>query len=236
MAKTLANLSAQTRTYLDESITADWTDAEVTREVNAKYLETYSAVVSVFEDYYSEKTTASTVADQQEYTLPTDLYKLRRVEINYDITNSSTATRRALPVSLDAVLRDLGGLNSITPYRSPAYYLRGTKIGFLPIPNAAGTNAITYWYIKNISELSASSDAIDIPFPDRYGQLISLGAAGTLMRKGQQEEVASRQYLSDFAAGLERMKMELEDRIADDAKGITDTLGEDVDFSAPFWG
>lgn len=235
MAKSLANLQAQTRTYLDESSQADWTDTEVTREINAKYMEVYTAVISVYEEYYSDRSTADSVADQQEYALPSDVYKLRRVEIKYNPSNSNDLFRRAKPISIDSVNRDLGNSSlGITVYRNPAYYVRGNIIGFIPVPTESGDENIVLWYIKQVPELSATTDTIDIPFPDRYGQLISLGAAAVLLRKGQQEEVVASKYFSDFEDGIEKMKLELEDRVADDVKMIVDTQGLQMDMSTPF--
>lgn len=234
LAKSLANLSAQTRTYLDEAAQADWTDTEVTREINAKYMEIYTAIVGVFEDYYSVKSQTASVANQEEYALPSDCYKVRRIEISYSPSDSSDIPRRALPVSMDSVLRDLGNSSlGITVYKNPSYYIRGTTVGIIPAPTQAGSTAITLWYIKNISELSATTDTIDIPFPDRYGQLISLGAAATLLRKGQQEELVASKYFADYENGKVKMMEELEDRLADGNKQIVDTAGEDLDFGAP---
>lgn len=238
MAKTLTVLRQQVRTYLDEAAQNDWTDIEVDREINVGYMKVYTAVVNVYEDYYSEKTQFNSVADQQEYTsahgFPSNFWKMRRVEINYNVSDSNSLPVRALPVSMDSVLRDLGNSAlGITVYRSPAYYLRGNTLGFIPAPTRSGTNAITLWYIKTISELSSASDTIDIPFPDRYFDAISLEAAGTLLRKSQQEEEVARQYLRDAEERRQKMMMELEDRTADDAKQIVDTTGGDVDFSVP---
>jgi len=187
MSKTLTVIQASVRTYLDEVTQNDWTDTEVTREINVGYMKIYTTVVGVYEEYYSTKATANTVADQQEYHLPSDLYKIRRVEVNYDPSTANSVARRAIPVSMDSVLRDLGSNTlGISTYRNPAYYIRGSIIGFIPVPTQAGTANITLWYIKNVAELSATTDTIDVPFPDRYYDAISLEAAGTLLRKGQQ--------------------------------------------------
>ena len=236
MAKTLTNLRAQVRTYLDEATTADWTVAEVDREINVGYMKAYAEVVNVYEDYYSTTTTLTTIADQQEYGtsdgFPTDFYKMRRVELDYTPSQSSSVPRRAIPVSMDSVLRDLGNSAlGISVWRNPAYYLRGNTIGFIPVPTEGGSGALKLWYIKTLSELSSGSDEIDIPFPDRYFDSIVLEAVGTLLRKGQQEERVAMVYLSQAQEWRDKMRNELEDRIADDTKSITDTIGEDVDFS-----
>lgn len=196
-------------------------------------MEMYSNIVEVYEDYYTSKSNISTVADQQEYTLPTDLFKIRRVEINYNVSDTNSKPQRAIPVLMDSVLRDLENNSmGLTVNSNAVFYVRGSLIGFIPIPTRTGTNAITLWYIATPSELSSSSDVINIPFPDRYAQLISLGAAATLLRKGQQEESVATRYLQEYNTGLAKMKQELEDRIADWSKGVVDTLGYDVDFTS----
>lgn len=232
MSKTLAQLRAHTRTYLDEITQDDWTDTEVDREVNIAYFKVYTAVVNVFEDYYSTKTTLATVANQQEYALPTDLYKIRRVEINYQPSINGSIAKRAIPVSMDSVLRDLGNSAlGISVYRNPAYYRRGDYFGFIPVPTESGADMITLWYIGTISELSSDSDTIHIPFADRYYDTIALEAAGTLLRKGQQEEAAAKMYLQDAETRRQQMQVELKDSISDDNMGIVDTVGDDIDFS-----
>ena len=232
MAKTFLNLKAQTRTYLDEATQDDWKDTEVEREVNVGYMKVYSSVVGVFEGYYSTRAQATSVDNTQEYSLPTNIYKIRRVELNYNPDQENSVARRALPVSLDSILRDLGGSAlGISVWRNPAYYLRGDIIGFLPIPTQGGASAITIWYIKEVSELSGDSDVINIPFPDRYYDAIALEAAGTLLRKGQQEEIVASRYLAEAEVRRTKMREELEDRISDDSKAVIDTLGSDVDFS-----
>ena len=232
MAKTLTNLRGQVRQYLDEAVTADWTQTEVDREINHYYMSLYTAVCEVFESYYSTTENDDTEENVQEYSLPSDFWKIQRVEINYDVDNANSTAKRALPISIDDVKRDLGNTNiGVAVHRAPAYYLRGDYIGFLPIPDEDGTDAIKLWYVSIPDELSVASDTISIPFPDRYGGLISLGAAGTLLRKGQQEETAAARYLLEFEAGVLKMKQELEDRKADDVKGVTDTVGLDLDFS-----
>jgi len=232
MSKTLLNIRNQTRTYLDEATQDDWSDTEVDREVNVGYMKVYSEVVNVFEEYYSTKAQTDTVDDTQEYSLPTNIYKIRRVELNYNPDQENSIARRAIPVSMDSVLRDLGNSAlGISVWRNPAYYIRGSIIGFIPIPTEGGTSALTLWYVKTVTELSDDGDSIDIPFPDRYYDAISLEAAGTLLRKGQQEEVVAARYLGEAEARRTKMRQELEDRVSDDSKSIIDTAGADVDFS-----
>lgn len=232
MAKDLDFLEAATRTLLDEATQADWTDVEVDREINLAYMKVFTEVVNVYEDYYTATDNESFIADTQEYSLPTDLYKLRRVEANYSVSTTGSVGSKAVPISMDSVLRDLGnGASSVSTASGPAYYVRGTTIGFIPIPDSAGTNAIKFWYVAIPDELSSGTDAINIPFPDRYYESIPIEAAGNLLRKGQQEEEVAAGYLADAKDRREKMSMELEDRIADSSKSIIDTTGESLNFS-----
>ena len=243
MAKTLANCRTQTRMYLDESTEADWEDTEVDLEINAGYQEVVTSVMETYENFYLVTGTFNTVADQQEYGtadgFPTDFFKLIRVEINYDTTNSNSVPSRAKPIDINNVQRDLGNSAlGITVYRNAAYYLYGSstgssgvKLGFIPIPTRNGTNAVKIWYIPTISDLSSSTDNLNIPYVDRYFKLVSLYAASQLLRKGQQEETAAGNYMREFLLGLERMKQQLEDRVSDDVKQVVDTVGMDIDFS-----
>lgn len=232
MAKSLSTIRTQVRSYLDEPTAADFTNAEIDRLINVYYHKVYSAVVNVFEDYAPLSTAnATTVADQQEYSLPSDFLKLRRVEINYDVSNANSAPLRAFPMPMDQVRRDLGNTNlGVNILRNPFYFLRGSVIGFIPVPTRAGTNAIKFWYSPVLSDLSADTDTINIPYPDNYWLLITYGAVAEALRFGQQESQEALQLEAKFERGIQQMQEELEDRIADETKLVTDVTGESVDF------
>jgi len=244
MAKLLSNIRTDVRLLLDETTPADWTAAQVDASINYAYHGIVTAVTETFEDYYITTTTFNSTADQQEYSqsdgMPTDFFKMRRVEINYDTTDTNSTPQRALRVILDDINRDLGNTSvSVTPQRAPAYYLIGSgsniKLGFLPVPDETGTNAIKIWYSYVVSDLSAATDALDIPYVDRYARLVGYGAAADLLRKGQQEELVAKQYILEYEGGLAKMKQELEDRVADGVRGVTDTVGLNTNFGRTYY-
>ena len=232
MAKTLLNLRTQTRSLLGEPTATDWTNAELNLLINTYYHKVHSAVVNVFEDYAPLSTSnMTTVANQQEYSLPSDLLKLRRVEINYDVSNANSAPLRAFPMPMDSVRRDLGNTNlGVTILRNPFYFLRGSVVGFVPVPTRAGTDAIKVWYNPVLTDLSADTDTINIPYPDNYWMLIVYGATADALRFEQQESQEALQLEAKFERGIQQMQEELEDRVADETKFVTDTRGESLDF------
>lgn len=234
MAKTLANIRASTRTLLDEATQDDWTNTEVNRDINYTYHEVYTNVITVYEDYYSTSATTDSVADQQEYLLPSDIYKIRRVEINYDPDVTGSTAKKAVRASIDQVHRYLDNANAGGPIIvNPVYYLLGSKLGLIPRPTKSGDENIEIWYIKTITDLTNDSDTFDLPYIDRYGYLIAQGAAAKLLSKGQQEEEASSKYQFQFELGLKKMQQELEDRIAEGAISTVDTAQELNDFYMP---
>lgn len=234
MSKTLLNIRDQVRSYLDEpsNKAADWTDTELNRLINAYYHKVYTAGVKSFENY-APLTTGflTTVANQQEYALPTGVLLLRRVEINYDISGSNSSWERALPIDIDQVRRDLGVQNLGATVRSGAsYYLIGNNIGFIPIPDKAGTSAIKLWYYAQKTDMTADADTVDLPYADRDWILIAYGATSEALRFGQQESVEADKLMKMYENGILNMQAELEDRVGEESKVIIDTTGMSTDF------
>jgi len=232
MAVTKLQIRTNVRSFLDEVSEADWTDTELDYFINQAYHEVASSVMETFEDYYmSEPTFSDSVEDQQEYVLPTDFHKIRRVEINYDTTNDDSNYQRALPSNIDEVRGRLENTDFlIGNSRNPVYYLVGDRIGFLPILNENGTDAIKILYIKEIADMDEDTDEIDIPYPERYYKLIVLRATADALRKGQQESTEADKLDSKFDRGLEKMKRELEDRISEEGKTVIDISDDILEF------
>jgi hypothetical protein len=229
MSKILSELRTHTRVYLDETSEADWLDSQLDRAINYAYMELFASVIETYEDYYTTETTTPLVAGQRKYSLPDRFYKIRRLEVKY---SAEDTYRKAHPYNMDVQRRGLGDTTSGTT-NYPQYFLTGNFLNLNPIPSESVDAGGYMLFIKQPPELALEDDAINIPFEDRYAGLIPLGAAGELLRKGQQEETVASKYLDDFRVGLEKMKQELEDRTADESKSIIDVLGDWNDFGAP---
>ena len=235
MAKTLSTIRTQVRSFLDEPIAADWTNAELDVLINHKYHEVYTAVINVFEEYATLKeATTAVVADQQEYTLPSDFLKMRRVEVYYS-DDSNAAPKRAIPVPLDQVRRDLANANvGVQIATNPIYYLRGDVIGLLPIPDEARSAGFKIWYYSTVSDMDDDTDTIDLPYPDRDWMLIAYGATADALRFGQQEVAEADKFDEKYNMGLKMMQESLEDRVSEEFKGVVDVTSESLDFGE--WG
>ena len=233
MSKTLLTIRNDTRHYLDESTQSDWLDTDLTRVINKQYHRVVTSVIEVFEDYYLTESTADTVANQQEYSLPTDFFKTRRVELNYDISDSNSSFSRCLPINIDEVRYNLGNTNiGATIVTNHSYYIQGDLIGLIPIPSLAGDEAIKIWYTKMQSDLTLDTDTINIPYPDRYYAIISKAAAAEALRKGQQEPVEAKRLEDESQSDIKRMQRELEDRVSEESKRVVDVTARNLDFGS----
>jgi hypothetical protein len=240
MAQTLSTFIAKTRMFLDEVSPKSWSDTEVQREINYAYHDVVTTVMTTYEDFYLTAPFFINIVDaQQEYGvadgIPSDVFKIRRVEMNYA---SSTGTQfvKAAPIRDISAIRDsimTSGSGSAT--LRPMYYVYGFganfHIGIIPVPSKDAPNGIKVWYSPTLADLVQSTDVPNIPYPDRYSTIIPLIAAATLLRKGQQEEVVAAKYLADAQEMKMRLMEELEDRISDDGRVILDSIGYDVDFT-----
>jgi len=240
MSKTLSNLQFGVRVYLDEANAADFLDTEVTRSINYGYMDVVRAVIGVHEDYFFTTTPKyiSTVANQQEYSLDTTLVKIRRVEINYNPSDTNSTAQRATAIKTEEMPLRLNA-NSLgsSGLFSAGYYINGQQgsqiIGFSPVPQNSGTNNASIWGIALPDELSAASDTIKIPAPDMFGYLIELRAAAILLRKGQQAENYAGKYMEEYRTGLVDMQNFLKERQSDGVWMISDAQYEDTIFDHP---
>lgn len=236
MSKTFNNLQVKTRVYLDEADAADFLDTEVQMAVNAAYQDLAGKVMEVYEDYYETISpfTYAIVADQQEYSIDSSLIKVTRVEINYTPTTANSNAVKAIPIKSGEIRSSLA--YSAGSSFNAGYYLHGDignqKIGFVPIPTVADTTgeSISVWGNALPSDLSGSTDNVNIPWADRFFYLICLRASGEMLRKGQQEEATAARYMAEYQAGVKEMATFLRERQSDGVVMIEDSLGENIDF------
>ena len=244
MAKVLSEVRSLVRSFLDETTAADWSNAELNSLINTKYHEVRTMVVTTFEDYYMTTDLFDTIANRQEYTsahgVPTDVFKIRRVELNYDTGATSGAPTRMLPIhNFDAVRRDLALTNSgigLKTNGNSLYYSYGFRsnftIGFIPIPTNSDTDAVKIWYIQEATDLSSDSSDVNIPYADKNYIHIVYGATADALRFGGQATSEAERFESLYKAGLDKMQEELEERDAQDTKTVLDFSGDSLDFSS----
>ena len=194
-----------------------------------------SKVIEVYQEYYFTTTpyTYSTVADQQEYTIASTLLKVERVEVNLNPTDANSQAQRATAIKMDEIPTNLNNsLLNGSPYFNVGYYLVGNqsaqKIGFLPVPQVAGTDNISVWGIDAPTDLSATTDPVLIPYVDNFAQIIAKIAAANLLKKGGQEVAAANDLLNSASQDILNYQTFISERTSDGALMIEEMAFDDI--------
>ena len=194
-----------------------------------------SKVIEVYQEYYFTTTpyTYSTVADQQEYTIASTLLKVERVEVNLNPTDANSQAQRATAIKMDEIPTNLNNsLLNGSPYFNVGYYLVGNqsaqKIGFLPVPQVAGTDNISVWGIDAPTDLSATTDPVLIPYVDNFAQIIAKIAAANLLKKGGQEVAAANDLLNSASQDILNYQTFISERNSDVALMIEEMAFDDI--------
>ncbi len=133
-----------------------FTDAILTRWINLGIAWVYDLLVQSWEDYYTTTDDSLvTVADQEYVTLPSDFYKLMRL----DLQTSSQSWERLLTYGL----AEENTYEDVVPYGRYGtvyrYRLQGDRIYLRPIPKTVDSLRIVY--IPCATELSLGADTFD---------------------------------------------------------------------------
>lgn len=176
LSATNTGLVEDTR-WWTETNTTSYPTADITRNLNKWYQELSADVLLSMDewDVQGEIATASLVAAQQEYTWPTNLLRIKRVEISYD---GGSTWYRAHPIDVQepevSIATTAKIANNFTT-SDPRYDSHDNSLFFFPVPTANSTNGLKIWYEKEVTELSSNSDEPNLAEP--FHRLLSIGAA-----------------------------------------------------------
>lgn len=145
-----------------ETTSISLTAAVLNEFINDAYQETYGILIKRWADYYTiASTTLAMVAGTASYSLPTDFYKLRKVELK-----RGSRWHKLLPNDLDVSHRFH---DNNTPSR---YRLQSRNIIFAPAPAAVENYRI--YYIPIRAPLTADSDIITFDVPEEYKLILTI--------------------------------------------------------------
>ena len=176
LAKTLTTLRALARFYATGSSTStEFTDADTLVSLNSRYQDSFLLATSAdgdFEFNGDGSQSINIVSGTRAYALATDLFKVSRVEIKYpststDYVEANQITGNGMTTGKDSYVADAD------------FDLLGGKIEIFVSDITANiqavTNGIKVYYQKELTELSAGTDAVI--FPDVFARYIAIGAA-----------------------------------------------------------
>ncbi len=153
MSKTLAQIRAITRRFIDETEDTSpttWTNAELNAYINDGQMFLLSEMMRTNPDYSLSRATSATVAAQAAYAPPADLYgsKLRGMWVY----NTSAGHRYEVQYKSNDTIMALQSQSGF-----PAYYsLINDGIVLAPVPDGAYT--LEMWYTAKPADLASDSE------------------------------------------------------------------------------
>ena len=138
------------RSQIDEPDAANWSDDEIRNHLWFGE----RLVIDKIGCYTGTSATTSTVSGTQEYSKPSDSFRVSKV------TYDSVKLKKIDQADYDAMSSISYGGTLATG--SPCYYYEfGSVIGLFPVPDAAKT--LKFWYVKEPANLTSSSDVFSVP-------------------------------------------------------------------------
>ncbi|MFA6712138.1 MAG: hypothetical protein WCS33_05475 [Candidatus Caldatribacteriota bacterium] len=205
--------------FLTNSNSTTYTDADVDASLNMYYHDIVNQILESMDgwDFQGEIATANLVASQQEYVLPTDILKIKRIEITYDGTTWNKA--RFFDISEDPDPTDSTTITRNFSTNDPYVDLHDNSVFLFPVPTANVSAGIKIWYEKEATELSsATSEPV---FAEAYHKILCYGAAKDYFEK-----------YADVEGNTNKRNLQQQNynRMLEDLKTFYNTKNQDRDY------
>ena len=194
-------------------------ESACTYAVNSELAALWDHLVTSYEDYAIKTYSQPLHAEQEEYNLPADFYKIRAV---FPILSNgrSSALRR-----FD--LKQIGAETSAayitgTEVRQLRYNVMGNRLRLWPAPSSSAT--LEVWYIPQYKPIYNDQDLIDFRFPNGWEDYVVEGVAARALEKEESDSTHCRQRQAEI---LQRILTTMKDRDVGEPAGMIDTEGYD---------
>lgn len=190
--------------FLTNTNTTTYANADLDASINSYYQMFVNEILAAMDDwdFQGEIATTNLVANQQEYVFPTDILKIKRIEISYDGTNWRNATR--FDISDRGNQSDATSVNNEFSTDSPFVDIYDNSLFLYPSPTTNVTGGLKIWYLKEATDLSAATDEPAIQ--EAYQKGLCYGAAKDWFQKYLEVE--------GNAGKADRMSIELENYLS----------------------
>lgn len=215
LTKQLSALRVEARERADMVNSGFVQDPELNSFINASLKELYDLLVASYQDYFLKFADTQFVVNQDTYTLPTDFYKSRGIDLllggvpedfirlkPFNFAERSR-TDNIVPASRNIISRQV-------------YIIQAGNVRF--IPNPASNDSFRIWYIPHATPLVADGDTFD--GINGWEDYIVVDAAIKMLQKEESDVqvlFAQKQLLKI------RIENMAEDRDAGEPKTISDS-------------
>lgn len=193
------------------------TDVVLLMWINAELAALWDELVSSYEDYAVSREEIHCRSGIENYPLPKDFYKARKV---FPIESG----RRGEPLrkfDVDALGRDVSAAYITASEISQARYrIVGSRLWLHPEPQSDGI--IELWYVPMYAPLEYDQDEIQHQFPVGWEDYVAEGVAGRMLEK---EESDSTPCHVRQQKALARMLRLIEDRDVGEPHRMIDSEG-----------
>ncbi|MHA2064274.1 MAG: phage adaptor protein [Candidatus Thorarchaeota archaeon] len=190
-----------------------------TYAVNHELASLWDHLITSYEEYAIKKHYIEIQANQEEYNLPADFYKIRAV---YPVlpNGRSWKLRRF-------TMDDIGSETSVavivsTEVRSLRYRVMGNRLYFWPQPSAPATMEV--WYIPQYQPLENNDDLIDFRYPNGWEDFVIEGVAARALEKEESDSTHCRTRQREI---LQRILASVQDRDVGEPVEMIDQEGYD---------
>lgn len=199
-------LRGETR-YITNTNSTTYADADLDAAINSYYDLFVTEIIGAMDewDFQADIATTDLVNGQQEYVLPTDILKIKKVEISYDGTTwysvrPKDVNEKANPNDTTTVAADFVQSDPFCDFMDNSLFL-------YPIPNQNVTGGLKIYYEKVKTDLSGATDSPAFVQPFHKG--LAYGAAKDFFEKyiekgdNKTKLISAEQNLLGY---IERMK------------------------------
>ena len=185
--------------------------------INSELAALWDVLINANEDYCVKHKTINIVAGTQEYSMPPNFYKFRKV---FPIVNG----QRGLALK-KFNLSKLGQADSLaailtSPIQETEYKLNGNRLWLHPVPTSAAQ--VELWYVPQYDPVTNPQDAIDSMFPAGWEDYAVEAVAARLLEDEESDSSAQRARQKEI---LERIMILAEDRDVGEPHQMQDTEG-----------
>ena len=193
--------------FLTNTNTSTYTNADLDASLNMNYQLFVTEILDAMDgwDFQGEIATTDVVSGQQEYVFPTDILRIKRIEVTYNGTQWARAeqfdiNQRRADTADTSIVRDF---SKYQPYAD----MYDNSIFLYPIPDGDVTGGLKIWYEKQVSSLVNDTDAP--VFIESFHKGLCHGAAKDYFSKYAEKNGFSNklaQNTNDMNDYIQRMK------------------------------
>lgn len=195
---TLGDLKARALDRADMTNSSFIETARLRDYLNAGGSELYNILVRVYgDDYFFKKDTIVTVANQEEYNLPPDFYKLTALWLVLGSGNN-TQRRELKRFMYSDVGTDHDHSLSLST-QLPRYRLTQNNLFLFPKPD--GGKTIEFWYVPQYQKMIADTDSVNLgipTLPNGWEEYLVVWAAIKCLEKEESDTRDLKQDLADL--------------------------------------